>query len=95
MVAWALWRVSGDLEASVPVLVECLSSRRKVTASDGEPHGEDERDDEARSLAGKALFEIAHTSASSRSVVEAAIRKAPAVAATEFAGARKKRRPRG
>ena len=35
--AWALWRVSADLEATVPVLVECLGSRHNVSVAAGQP----------------------------------------------------------
>jgi hypothetical protein len=55
--AWALWRISGDLEATVPVLVEALASRRPIMVATGQPPvAGTEPDDDARLLAGEALI---------------------------------------
>ena len=82
--AWALWRTTADLGATVPVLVECLDSRRNVSVAVGQPPAGTEPDDDARHLAAAALLEIARSGASSRKVVDAALKKAPAEALTEF-----------
>jgi hypothetical protein len=87
--AWALWRISGDLQSTVPVLVEALASRRPIMVATGQPPvAGTEPDDDARLLAGEALIEISRAGVSSKKVVDAAIKEAPAEAVTEFAKAK-------
>ena len=84
--AWALWRVSRNLKASVPVLVECLSSRCPVVS--GDP-GATQPDENVRRVAAAALFEIAQSGAASKEIVEDAVGKAPPDAAAPYRGAKK------
>ena len=88
--AWALWRVSADQDVAVPVLVECLGSRRNPIVATGEPpRGGTEPDTDARRLAAAALLEISRSSAASRKVVDAALKNIPADEAAEVTEARK------
>ena len=73
--AWALWRASGDPEASVPVLIECLGSRRRI-AVPGVESPLTGPDEDVRRLAAAALSEIAHSGAAGRGIVDRALKRA-------------------
>jgi HEAT repeat protein len=82
--AWALWRVSSDVNSSVPTLVRALSSRHNVLVAPSQAPAGTEPDRDARRLAAMALLEISRSGESQRKVVDAALKKASSAAVAEF-----------
>ena len=80
--AWALWRVSGDIGASVPILVTRLTSMHDILSVTGQPV--EGRPMTMRETCRRRAVGNHPIRSSQRKVVEAALKNAPAEAIAEF-----------